>query len=69
MTFKVGCAQFAPAKAELDRNLLKIGQMVLQAQDEGIDLLLLPETSTSGYFLDGGALEVALLVRSGHPAS
>jgi predicted amidohydrolase len=29
--FTVACAQFAPLKAELDHNLDKIGEIILQA--------------------------------------
>lgn len=60
MPFRVACAQFAPAKAEVDANLDTIAEIVLQSQDEGAELVLLPETSTSGYFLEGGVLEAAL---------
>jgi len=60
MAFKVACAQFAPLKAEVEKNLDRICEIVLQAQTEGADLVLLPETSTSGYFLEGGVLESSL---------
>jgi N-carbamoylputrescine amidase len=60
MAFKVACAQFAPVKAEVERNLDSIAEIVLQAQGEGADLVLLPEASTSGYFLEGGVLESSL---------
>jgi predicted amidohydrolase len=60
MPFRVACGQFAPFKAEVDRNLDTIVSIILQAQDEHVDLLTLPETSTSGYFLEGGVLESSL---------
>jgi N-carbamoylputrescine amidase len=60
MAFQLGCAQFAPEKAEIEKNLDRISEIVLQAQAEEVDLLLLPETSTSGYFLEGGVLEAAI---------
>ncbi len=60
MAFKVACAQFAPVKAEVETNLDRIGEIVLQAHEEGADLVLLPEASTSGYFLEGGVLESSL---------
>ncbi|MDR3691962.1 MAG: nitrilase-related carbon-nitrogen hydrolase [Fimbriimonas sp.] len=60
MAFKVACAQFAPLKAEVEKNLDKICEIVLQAHHEGVDLILLPEASTSGYFLEGGVLESSL---------
>lgn len=60
MSFKVACAQFAPVKAEVSKNLDTIGEIVLQGQAEGADLVLLPETATSGYFLEGGVLEASM---------
>jgi predicted amidohydrolase len=60
MAFQVAVAQFAPAKAEIDRNLDTIAEIVVQAQDEGAELVVFPETSTSGYFLEGGVIEAAL---------
>jgi N-carbamoylputrescine amidase len=60
MAFTVACAQFAPEKAEVDRNLDTIAEVIVQAHGEGADLLVLPETSTSGYFLEGGVLEASL---------
>jgi N-carbamoylputrescine amidase len=60
MSFQLGCAQFAPEKAAVDKNLDRIAEIVFQSQTESIDLLLLPEASTSGYFLEGGVLEASL---------
>jgi predicted amidohydrolase len=60
MAFTVACAQFAPEKAEVDKNLDRIAEIVVQAHAEGTDLLALPETATSGYFLEGGVLESSL---------
>jgi predicted amidohydrolase len=59
MQFRTACAQFAPIKADVDSNLGTIAEIVLQSQAEGVDLLLLPETCTSGYFLEGGVLEAS----------
>lgn len=60
MAFSVAVAQFAPLKAEIEKNLDTIAEIILQAQDEGAELVVLPETSTSGYFLEGGVLESSL---------
>jgi N-carbamoylputrescine amidase len=60
MAFTVACAQFAPRKAEISANLDKIVEIVAQARGEGADLVLFPETSTTGYFLQGGVVELAL---------
>ena len=60
MAFTVACAQFAPKKHDLDANLARIGSFTRQAAGEGADLVLFPETCTSGYFLEGGVRECAL---------
>ena len=60
MAFKVACAQFAPRKAAVAINLDRICDIIVQAQSEDIDLIVFPETATSGYFLEGGVLESAL---------
>ncbi len=60
MPITVACAQIAPAKGQVQKNLDAIADAVKQASSEGADLVLLPETSTSGYFLEGGVLDAAL---------
>lgn len=60
MPFRVACAQFAPLKAEVEPNLDVIAEIVLQSQEEEVDLLLFPETSTTGYFMEGGVIEASL---------
>jgi predicted amidohydrolase len=60
MKLTVACAQFAPAKAEVGKNLDRIAEFVLQASGEGCDLVVFPETATSAYFLEGGVLESSL---------
>lgn len=62
MPFRVACAQFAPRKAELARNLDRIAEIARQAASEGVDVLVFPETAVSGYFLEGGVIENALTV-------
>jgi len=47
-------------KAETGRNLDTIADITRQASGEGADLVLFPETSTAGYFLEGGVLEASL---------
>jgi predicted amidohydrolase len=59
MAFTIACAQFAPLKAEVETNLDCIAEIARQAIGEEADLLLLPEASTSGYFLEGGVLEAS----------
>ncbi|MBX7133964.1 MAG: hypothetical protein K1X67_14925 [Fimbriimonadaceae bacterium] len=60
MTFTVACAQIAPAKAEVEANLDRIAEVVLQASSQGADLVLFPESVVSGYFLEGGVYESAI---------
>lgn len=60
MPFTAACAQFAPAKAEVDQNLDKIAAMAMQASEEGADLVVYPEGAVTGYFVEGGVLESAL---------
>lgn len=60
MRVTVGCAQFAPRKAEVQTNLDTLADRVVQAAEEGCDLVAFPETATSGYFLEGGVLEASL---------
>jgi N-carbamoylputrescine amidase len=64
MVFTVACAQIAPDKGKVEKNLNKIGAAIKEASDQGADLVLLPEASTSGYFLEGGVLESSLTARN-----
>ncbi len=57
MTVRVACAQFSPQKAQVEANLDRIVSITEDATAEGVDLLVFPETATSGYFLEGGVLE------------
>lgn len=60
MRFTVACAQIAPFKAEIDWNLDTIAKCILQAAEQKVDLVVFPEASTSGYFLEGGVSESSL---------
>ena len=54
-------AQIRPKKGDYDYNLAKVGELFAQIRDQKIasDVLVLPETALSGYFLEGGVREVA----------
>ena len=54
-------AQFQPRKGDYEANIQRIGDIFEQlgAQDRPVDVLSLPETATSGYFLEGGVREAA----------
>ena len=60
MKLRTGCAQIAPLKANLEFNLDRVAELIQQAMEEEIDLLLFPETSLSGYYLEGGVIENAI---------
>jgi len=54
-------AQIKPKKGDYEYNLAKTGELFAQIRDQKIapDVLVLPETALSGYFLEGGVREVA----------
>lgn len=58
--FSLACAQIAPKKGDVAANLDTIAEVALQASAGGVDLVIFPEGSTTGYFLEGGVLEAAL---------
>lgn len=64
MSFRLASVQFAPVKAEPEPNLDLIADYAVQAAEEGADLALFPETSTTGYFLEGGVVEASLTIEA-----
>ena len=46
---RVGCVQFEPIIGEVDSNINKILHHIKVAHDKGIEILVLPELSNSGY--------------------
>ncbi len=61
MSFLVAAAQIKPKKADYSHNLSRVGEIFAQidAAAPRPDVLVLPETAMSGYFLEGGVREVA----------
>ena len=59
---RLAISQFRPAKGDYAGNVARIGGVIAQAArlDPKPDLLVFPETSTSGYFVEGGVKEVAV---------
>ncbi|HJQ66897.1 MAG TPA: NAD+ synthase [Gemmatimonadales bacterium] len=55
-------SQFRPTKGEYAQNIERIGAVLGQAEllDPRPDLVVFPETATSGYFVEGGVKEVAV---------
>jgi NAD+ synthetase len=58
----IAISQFRPAKGEYAANLGRIGAVLGEAAglDVRPDLVVFPETATSGYFVEGGVKEVAV---------
>lgn len=52
-TLSVRCDELAPRVGELDANLAMIASSIRRAADDGVELLVLPELATSGYYLSG----------------
>src|SRR5256885_12269577 len=59
---RLAIAQIRPTKGDYAANLQRIGGVLAQlAQLEPrVDLVIFPETSTSGYFVEGGVRDVAV---------
>src|SRR6266545_6375760 len=59
---RLGLSQFRPDKGEYAKNVERIGGVIAQAArlDPKPDLVVFPETATSGYFVEGGVREVAV---------
>ena len=59
---RLALSQFRPSKGEYAQNVARIGAVVGQAAqlDPKPDLVVFPETATSGYFVEGGVKELAV---------
>jgi NAD+ synthetase len=59
---RIAISQFRPTKGEYAANLERIGAVLAEAAalDVRPDLVVFPETSTSGYFVEGGVKDVAV---------
>lgn len=62
MVIEIVVGQIKPRKADVQSNLERIGEIFAQmdSMNPRPDVLVLPETVLSGYFLEGGVREVAL---------
>ena len=56
---RVALVQFTPTNAEVSANVEAI-QRTIASQSSSTDLIVFPETSLSGYFLEGGVAESAV---------
>src|SRR3989454_108407 len=59
---RLAIAQLRPTKGDYNANLQKIGGVLAQIAklDPPVDLVIFPETATSGYFVEGGVRDVAV---------
>ena len=59
---RLALSQFRPTKGEYAQNVARIGGVIAQAAqlDPKPDLVVFPETATSGYFVEGGVKELAV---------
>ena len=59
---RLAIAQLRPTKGDYTANLQKIGGVLAQIAklDPPVDLVVFPETATSGYFVEGGVRDVAV---------
>ncbi|MEE9181513.1 MAG: nitrilase-related carbon-nitrogen hydrolase [candidate division NC10 bacterium] len=62
-TFTLGIAQLSPTLGDLDRNFALHEKILREAEGQGVDLLLFPELSLTGYFLKDMVPSVALAPR------
>ena len=58
---KVAIVQTKPRKGDVAANLLRLGEIFarLASEDDGYDLIVLPEAALTGYFLEGAVYELA----------
>lgn len=61
MKIQVAVGQIKPKKGDYAYNLRRVGDLFeqLESLEQSTDVLVLPETVLSGYFLEGGVREVA----------
>ena len=64
MSIRIGLAQFAPKLGDVPANLAKHLDSIEQAAAQGVQLLLFPELSLTGYYLQDLVYELAI-----HPSA
>src|SRR5205085_128134 len=62
MSVQLAIGQFSPKKGDYQANLRRLGELFAQADalEPRPQVLCLPESALTGYFLEGGVREVAL---------
>src|SRR2546429_5589289 len=66
---RLAIAQLRPTKGDYGANLQKTGGVLAQIAklDPPADLVVFPETATSGYFVEGGVRDVAVTAGAPFP--
>ena len=61
MDINIAIAQLRPKKGDYAANIARVGEVFAQLNtlETQPDVLVLPETALTGYFLEGGVREVA----------
>src|SRR4051794_10993338 len=59
-TMRIGLAQIAPELGQLEANLARHAELIGQAREGGVDLLVFPELGLTGYLLQELNAEVAM---------
>jgi predicted amidohydrolase len=67
MKLKIGLAQITPKLGNVDANLALHLQMIEQAAEQGVELLVFPELSLTGYRLHDLAFQVAMHLTERNP--
>jgi predicted amidohydrolase len=67
MEFKIGLAQIAPKLGDIAANLELHLDIVRRTREQGVDLLVFPELSLTGYSLGDAAFDVAIRATAGDP--
>lgn len=67
MKFNVGLAQIAPVLGDVEANLSIHHETIRQARADGVDLLIFPELSLTGYNLGDDTFELAIRAEAGDP--
>jgi len=58
-SFRIGLAQINPHLGDVERNIQKHLDVIAEAETQGVDLLVFPELSLHGYFLEDLVAETA----------
>ncbi len=67
MKFRVALAQFAPRLGDVDANLKRVLDLIVQAKAGGMDLAIFPELGLTGYYLKDLVTNVSARVLPNDP--